>query len=286
MTEARRRAVRAALAEGRALLVPAGLEDSPIEAELLLAHPHRCDRLAQHTDPPEPGAEALALYRSLLARRALREPSAYLTGTAEFRSREFRVGPGVLVPRPETEHLVEEALRLLPPDREARVVDVGTGSGCIAVSVALERPRATVIGVDRSGEALAYARGNGAALGAGGNLSFVQGDLLFGIIGRFDLVISNPPYVGEGEEVDPEVLHEPREALFAGADGLDVYRRLVPEAARVLRPGGWLLLEISPGQVEAVHALARAAGLETAEPLPDLAGRPRVVRSKSVSDTC
>lgn len=274
----RRPAVRAALEEGRLLLAPSGLEDPLREAELLLAHALGCDRLTLRVDPPEPSPEALALYRSLLLRRARREPYAYLTGRAEFRSREFRVGPGVLVPRPETEHLVEEALRLLPPDRAVRVVDVGTGSGCIALSVALERPRAEVIGVDRSEAALGFARANAAALGAGGNLSFVAGDLLEGIIGRFGLVLSNPPYVAEGEEVDPEVLHEPREALFAGADGMEVYRRLVPAAAAALAPGGWLLLEVSPERAREVEALARAAGFAVEEALRDLAGRERVLR--------
>lgn len=277
MTEVRRRAVRAALEEGRGLLAAAGLEEPLREAEHLLAHALSCDRLTLHADPPEPAAGAMERYRALLARRARREPAAYLLGRAEFRSREFLVGPGVLVPRPETEHLVEAALELLPPDAPARVVDVGTGSGCIAVCIALERPRAEVVGVERSGAALGYARANAAALGAPGNLTLLRGDLLEGIIGRFDLVVSNPPYVAEGDAVDPEVLHEPLEALFAGADGLEVYRRLVPAAAAVLRPGGHLLLEGPGDGVEDLHALARAAGLRVLPTRTDLAGRERVL---------
>ncbi len=275
--EARRRAVRAALDAGRRRLDRAGVEEALREAERLLAFALGVGRLDLHADPPAMDPAARERWKAILARRARREPAAYIVGAAEFRSLAFRVGPGVLVPRPETEHLVEEALAAVPEEAPALVVDAGTGSGCIAVALALERPRARILAVDRSLEALAYAGENVRRHGVEGRVTLLRADLLAAVRGPVDLVVSNPPYVGEGETVDPEVLHEPREAVFAGPDGLEAYRRLAPEAARVLRPGGLLLVETPGARIEEIGAILRAAGLEPREPVPDLAGRPRVL---------
>jgi release factor glutamine methyltransferase len=275
-----RRAVRAALEGGRDLLARAGLEDPFREAEVLLAAVLGVPPAALAVDPPAPDPAALVRFGLLLGRRADREPAAYLLGRAEFRSREFAVSSAVLVPRPETEHLVEAALEALPPDRPARAADVGTGSGCIAISLALERPLLRILALDRSAAALAVARGNARRHGTEGRVACVRGDLLECVRGPLDLVVSNPPYVADGEAVDPEVLHEPREAVFAGPGGREAYARLAPGAARVLRPGGLLLVETPGERVEEIAALLRAAGLEPLPPLPDLAGRPRVLPAR------
>jgi release factor glutamine methyltransferase len=272
-----RRPVRAALDEGRGRLERAGLPDPLREAEILLAAVLGVARASLHVDPPAPAPADLARYAALLARRERREPAAYLLGRCEFLSREFLVTPAVLVPRPETEHLVEAALAEIPRDGAALAVDVGTGSGCIAVSVAAERPGARVVALDRSAAALAVAGENARRHGVADRVLLFRGDLLGAVRGPVDLVLSNPPYVGTGETVDPEVLHEPREAVFAGPDGLEAYRALAPAAARVLRPGGLLLVETPGARIEEIAAILRAAGLAPRPPLPDLAGRPRVL---------
>ena len=277
MTEARRRDVRAALETARAALVAAGLEDPLREAEALLAAALGVPRSGLHVDPPAIGATARTRFEGWIARRARREPAAYLLGVREFRSREFRVGPAVLVPRPETEVLVETALEAIPAGADAVAVDAGTGSGCIAITLAAERPRLRVVATDRSAAALEVAEANARALGVADRVRFLRGDFLEGVAGPVDLVASNPPYVAEGEAVEPEVLHEPREALYAGADGLDAYRAIAPAAARLLRPGGLLLLETPGERVDAIASILRAAGLEPLPPIPDLAGRPRVL---------
>ncbi|HEU4394135.1 MAG TPA: peptide chain release factor N(5)-glutamine methyltransferase [Planctomycetota bacterium] len=277
MTDARRRATRAALEGARAALAAAGLDDPLREAETLLAAALGIERSALHADPPALDPSARARFEGWVARRVRREPAAYILGVREFRSREFRVGPAVLVPRPETEVLVEAALEALPAREAAEAVDAGTGSGCIAITLAAERPRLRVVATDRSAAALAVAAENARALGVADRVRFQRGDFLEGVVGPVDLVVSNPPYVAEGEDVDPEVLHEPREALYAGADGLDAYRAIAPVAARVLKPGGLLLLETPGERVDAIAAILRAAGLEPGAPIPDLAGRPRVL---------
>lgn len=269
--------MRPALERGRVRLERAGIDDPLREAEILLAAACGVARLSLHIDPAEPDAAALARYEGFLARRERREPAAYVLGRAEFFSREFLVTPAVLVPRPETEHLVEAALALLPTERAALVVDVGTGSGCIAVSIAAERPADRVLALDRSAMALSVAQENGRRHGVLARVTFLRADLLEAVRGPVDLVVSNPPYVGDADALDPECLHEPREALFAGPDGLDAYRRLAPAAARVLRRGGTLLLETPGAQVAEIADLCRAAGLVPGEPIPDLAGRPRVL---------
>ena len=236
------------------------------------------------------------VFDALVWRRERREPTGYIIGHREFWELDIEIGPGVLVPRPETEGLVEEALarlsaedghlqgrgasaRAVPP-ASVRIADVGTGSGCIAVALARWLPAAEVVAVDASEEALAVARRNAERHEVSGRVRCVNGDLLAGVAGLFDAVVSNPPYVPEPDiaGLQPEVRdHEPLQALAGGADGLDVIRRLVPGAAAVLRPGGWLLFEFGFGQAEAVRAIIAAEPmLELVDVRPDLAGIPRI----------
>ncbi len=208
-------------------------------------------------------------------RSAGREPVAYITGRRGFRHIELAVDARVLVPRPETELLVEVGIELLA--RGARVVDVGTGSGAVALALKDERPDLEVIGTDVSAGALAVARDNAARLGLGGDVAFVEGDLLAGL-GEVDAVLSNPPYVADGERaaLAPEILrHEPAGALFAGADGLDVIRRLVPAA--VAAGARLLAIEVGEGQAADVAALMGEAGFAAVQMRRDLAGIERVV---------
>jgi release factor glutamine methyltransferase len=252
--------------------------DAPrLTAELLLARALGCDRVRLYLDFDKPlGEPELARFRDLVRRRADGEPTAYLTGAREFFGRRFAVDPRVLVPRPETELLLEAALAALPEGGAA--LDLGTGSGVLAVSLKLERPSARVTAVDRSAAALEVARANAAALAA--EVAFLEGDL-FGPLppgARFDLVVSNPPYVpaAELDRLQREVQREPRLALDGGPDGLAVLRRIVAGAPRWLGPGGALLLEMHESHLEALPALCRQAGFAQVEARRDLAGLPRL----------
>lgn len=221
-----------------------------------------------------------AAFDALVARRARREPMAYIRGTQEFYGREFLVGPGVLIPRPETELVVDEAKAAAMGRRTPRLADIGTGSGCLAVTLALELPSATVVASDVSAEALTIARGNAAAHDVSARISFVQTSYLTGVAGTFDVIVSNPPYVREADRaaLPLEVRDfEPSEALFGGDDGLRDIRAIVQVATTALRPGGVLVMEIGLGQAEAVTAVLTAAGLAGELTLrPDLQGIPRV----------
>jgi release factor glutamine methyltransferase len=216
-------------------------------------------------------------FRDLLERRLKGEPVAYLLGEREFYGRTFRVDSRVLIPRPETEHLIEAALAERLPERP-RILDVGTGSGCVAVTLALEIPGARVAATDLSPGALEVARGNARRLGA--RVAFVRTDLADGLdLSPFDLVVSNPPYVDRSEapEISPEVLDfEPHLALFPPGPGDSILARLFSRAAD-LRPGVALAVEIGRGQLDAVRRHAEAAGLEIAEIRDDYAGIPRTV---------
>jgi release factor glutamine methyltransferase len=255
-----------------------GVDAPRLTAEILLAHALSCDRVRLYLDFDKPlGAPELAAYRELVRRRAAGEPTAWLTGRRAFLGHDFQVTPAVLVPRPETELLAEAALAALPEGGAA--LDLCTGSGALAVALALGRPGARVTAVELSPEALEVARANAAALGAA--VAFLQGDLYAPLPpgARFDVVVSNPPYVptGELERLPREVRREPRLALDGGPDGLAVLRRVVAGAPAVLAPGGTLALEMHESHQAALPALCLGAGFALAEARRDLAGLPRLV---------
>jgi len=255
-----------------------GVDAPRLTAEILLAHALSCDRVRLYLDFDKPlGAPELAAYRELVRRRAAGEPTAWLTGRREFLGHAFRVSPDVLVPRPETELVVEAALALLPPG--GALLDLCTGSGCIAASAALARPDARVVATELSPEALAVARENGAALGA--KVEWLLGDLDAPVAAgkTFDVIVSNPPYVPSGEidGLSREVRREPRMALDGGEDGLDLLRRIVGCASSRLRRDGVLVMEMHESHAGTLPALCAAAGLSPAEVGVDLAGLPRWV---------
>lgn len=261
-----------------------GLEPAEVRLEIrvLLGHALGVNRawLIAHEHDELPAA-LLEKYEALLARRLNGEPVAYILGEKEFFGRSFKVGPAVLVPRPETELLVELALEKLPADKAARVLDLGTGSGCIAITLALERPGCGVIAVDYSAAALAVAKQNAVHLGA--KLGFYQGNWYQALpqdIGRFDLIVSNPPYVAEGDPHLTALAHEPASALASGADGLDDIRVIMQGAAAWLKPGGWLMFEHGWDQGEACLRLLMQAGFCDVETRADLAGIGRVSLGK------
>jgi release factor glutamine methyltransferase len=220
--------------------------------------------------------EQARCYDDWLGRRERREPVQYIVGEQEFYGLALKVSPDVLIPRPETEHLVEAALTRLERERSARICDVGTGSGAIAVALARHLPLAEVTAVDKSAGALQVARENAARHGVAERVRLLESDLLGAVRGeRFNMVVSNPPYVATGERLEAQVgLYEPQEALYAGATGLEVYRRLIPAAKRGLVDDGWLLLEIGFGQRDAVSALL--VGWDGVDFVDDLQGIPRV----------
>jgi release factor glutamine methyltransferase len=265
-----RTSVRDALDSAVIALSAAGCDSPRLDAELLLAHVIGVDRAALISNP-ERGLEPdeARAFMDLAARRREREPVAYLLGSKGFRSIDLAVDARVLVPRPETEHVVEAALDL---PRGARVADVGTGSGAIALALKTERPDLDVVATELSPGALAVARANAARLGL--DVPMLEGDLLDPVAGPLDAVLSNPPYVAAGDVLPRDLGHEPREALFGGEDGLDVIRRLVPAAAA--SGAAFLALEVGAGQAATVAALVGVAfaGVETVR---DLAGIERVV---------
>ena len=269
--------IRDALADAVVRLAAAGVPEPRADAEVLLAYALGADRAALVVRGRDPiDATAAARFEAALRRREAREPIAYVLGTREFWSLDFAVDPRVLVPRPETEVLVATALRLAP--RARRVLDAGTGSGAIAVVLARELAGATVVASDRFAPALAVAAANRARLAPA--VGLVQGDLLAPFrAGAFDLVVANPPYCAEGSVVQAEVRDwEPATALYAGPDGLEALDALVETAPRVLRPGGWLVVETGEGQPDAVVARARRTGAwKRFEITNDYAGIARVV---------
>ncbi|MGY1886864.1 peptide chain release factor N(5)-glutamine methyltransferase [Blastococcus sp. SYSU DS0753] len=264
-------------------LAEAGVESPRVDAELLLAHVLGVTRTRLLTLDAVDDAAA-ERFEELLGQRADRVPLQHLTGRAPFRYLELAVGPGVFVPRPETEQLVGWALTRLAGVAAPVVVDLGSGSGAIALSLAHEHPGARVTAVERDPGAIGWTRHNAAARAAAGDtpVDVVAGDmtdpeLLRELDGAVDLVVSNPPYVPDGARVPREVAdHDPPLALWGGPDGLDVVRGLLVTAARLLRPGGWLGIEHADQQGEALPAVVRAhGGFTDVHDHPDLAGRPR-----------
>jgi len=266
--------------------------DAPrLDAEVLLAHVRGCPRIALYTAFDVPVGEAeRARFRELVKRRGDGEPVAYLVGNREFFSLSFAVTPAVLVPRPETEGLVVRVLDLCRRPAGAaerpRVLDVGTGSGAIAVTLAKHLPQAEVVAGDVSAAALEVARGNAARHGVADRVEFVECDLLDHprLAGPWDVIVSNPPYVREDEfdALPRDVrMHEPRGALVAGPTGVEVVGRLAAAAAARLAPGGWLVVEVGPAVATAAAALLAAeAALEPGPTLKDLAGLPRIIQAR------
>lgn len=270
---------------GAASSIAAALEldsaSAQVEARSLLRHALGVTPawLAAHgRDALEEGAER-ARFEALLARRLGGEPVAYLTGGREFFGLHFAITTAVLIPRPETEILVEAALARIPAEEPSRVLDLGTGSGCVAIAIARRLPRAEVTAVDASEGALAVARNNANRILGPGRLRLLEGDWFAPVAGeRFDLIVANPPYVAEG---DPhlsrgDLRFEPRSALVSGRDGLDCIRRIVRQAPAHLTQGGWLLFEHGYHQAENSRNLLRGAGLQEVVSVRDLSGIERV----------
>jgi release factor glutamine methyltransferase len=242
-------------------LAAKGIENSRLEAEWLLCAATGLDRVGLYLNFEKPLTDdELACYRSMVARRGKREPLQHILGSQEFCGMEFEVTPDVLIPRYDTETLVHEALARMPDT--VTVLDIGTGSGCIAVSLAKQLPQAAVTAIDISGAALAVAGRNAERNAVA--IEFLQGSLFEPVAGRsFDLIVSNPPYIPSLviDELEPEVRDfDPRSALDGGTDGLDIYRDLIPSSLPCLKPGGWLLVEVGVGQAHEVKQLFEATG--------------------------
>jgi release factor glutamine methyltransferase len=253
-----------------------------LDAELLLAHALGAPRTRLRSHPEEvPAADAAARFMALIERRAAGEPIAYILGRKEFWTLELIVSPAVLVPRPETELLVERALALHPGD-EAKVADLGTGSGAIALALASARPRWRITATDISAEALAVARANAARLGLA-RVELAEGDWLECLGGRrFDLLLSNPPYVAPEDPAlaQPQIMREPRLALVAAQEGLAALRTIIGAAPDHLERGGWLLLEHGANQAAAVAGALVARGFAQVRSHRDLAGRERMTEGQ------
>ncbi len=288
--------IRALLAESERVLAGGPHpEKARRDAEALVLLAWRGDRMAANRasliarDGETVAPEVVESLRAMVARRLAGEPIQYITGETEFYRLPIRVSRDVLIPRPETEHLVEKVVALAAVFPKPRILDVGTGSGAIAIALAHELPGAQITATDISTRALELARCNAERAGYGRRIRFLEGDLLAPIAGeRFDIVVSNPPYVPEAERNSLAVEvrdYEPAQALFAGADGLSVYRRLIPAAFAALAFGGLIALEIGYGQRNAVRALLidsgfGRSGLGEAEFISDLQGIPRVVSAR------
>jgi release factor glutamine methyltransferase len=271
-------------ASTRKRLEVAGVSSPASDARLLVEAGVGVTRLDIVTDPRRPVDEAhRAAVEALTQRRESREPVAHILGRRQFWTLDLAVSDAVLVPRPETELLVELALEQLPPNSPARVLDLGVGSGAILLAVLAERRNAAGVGVDRSEAALTIARENACAAGLDDRAEFRLGDWAAGLEGEFDLVLSNPPYIPSAdiEDLEPEVARfEPRIALDGGPDGLHAYRAILADLPRILRPGGAFVLEAGAGQAAAVKTLAVEAGLLVQQVRRDLAGVERAVSGR------
>ena len=267
----------------KARLAAAGVEGPVIDARLLVEAAAGATRTDIIADPHRPLSQNQeSVLEDYIARRERREPVSHILGRKGFWKIMLSVNSHVLTPRPDTETVVERALRDFPEDRAFNVLDLGVGSGAILLAILAERPAATGLGVDVSEEALAVARENAANLGLESRVALLRGDWTRGLADSgFDLVVSNPPYIPSAdiEALEPEVRdHEPRRALDGGADGLDAYRQLAPEILRVLKPGGRFAVEIGFDQSTAVESLFRDAGAGQVSTAKDLSNRDRVVQ--------
>ena len=300
--------LRTALKQGIHALREAHVPSDTLAAELLLLHILRRDRTWLYAHPEELlDPQSRESYFSLLSRRAAGEPTQHLTGHQEFWGLDFEVTPDVLIPRPETEHLIEVALDRLgvrelragrPPKltgENLSIVDIGTGSGCIAIALAKELPAAKIYATDLSLAALAIAQRNATRLGFAIRITFLESDLFSSLLSLpllaghspllFDLVISNPPYIGRRESATLPIEvrdHEPATALFGGEEGYELYGRLIPEAARHLKPGGLLVLELGHDSLPAVRPLLETPEWTNLLVTNDLAGIPRVLSAERV----
>ena len=258
-----------------------GIDSPRLDTELLMGAVLRLDRVGLYLNYDRPLVEEeLGRIRALVARRATREPLQYILGETEFWSLPFAVAPEVLIPRPDTEVLVEEALKR--GEDACHILDLGTGSGIVAIALAHELPRAQVSACDLSSQALELARANARSNGVEERITFALQDFAQALAqgNDFDLVVSNPPYVADGdmEQLMPEVRdHEPHLALAGGPDGLDALRVIIRNAPCALKSGGWLLVEVGQGQADAVEQLFREAGFHQTFQRRDYAGIPRVV---------
>ena len=277
-------------------LADKGIENARLNAEVLLAHLLHVQRISLYLNFEQPLTEKeLSGFRSLIKRRLKHEPLQYITGKQEFWSLSFQVNPHVLIPRPETEILVEQAMNLATALAEEgtqlRFLDLGTGSGVIAVAMAKQIPESLVFATDISGKALDVARANAQAHGVSSNITFVQGDLFEPLMlekPAFHLIASNPPYVCTHEisGLQSEVaLYEPRAALDGGKDGMDYLKEIIKQAPRFLLPGGWLLLEMSPYQVEkALFALTETDVYQNTKAVQDYSHHQRVIMTQLKPD--
>jgi len=274
--------VAEALRAAAARLTAAGLPAARLESRVLAGEAFGLSRESLLTrDDQTARPEDLARLDELVARRIGGEPTARLLGRQEFWSLEFGLGPDTLIPRADSETIVEAALAgIQDHDAPLRLVDFGTGSGCLLLALLSELPNATGLGIDASAEALAVASRNAERLRLAGRAAFRLGDWGQGLSGPFDLIVSNPPYIRDGDiaGLATEVARfEPRRALAGGSDGLDCYRALAPDIAGLLASGGLAVLEIGQGQADAVEAILAAAGLKLAGRRPDLAGIDRAI---------
>jgi len=273
--------VRDVLNWTRTYFKEAGIVQPRLEAEILLAHTLSVDRLHLYLAPDRPlSPEERARYREVVKKRRQGTPLQYLIGEVQFLGLRFRVRPGALIPRPETEEMVMRALRLLPRDQDTACLDLGTGSGVIGVCLAKYLPRVSVTAVDVSAEALELAKENADLNGVSDRIEFLQSDWFERVEGKFDLIVSNPPYVPREAmpSLPPEVrAHEPKIALDGGEGGVEEISRIIAAAGAHLRRNGYILLEIGDGQGEAVSALAADAGFTGTKVEHDLSGKERFV---------
>jgi release factor glutamine methyltransferase len=275
--------LRDALAQAVKRLEQNDVGSPRMNAEVLLIFVLNCDRAYLYAHPErELTADESRRYDEALETRSRGVPSQYITGHQEFWGLDFIVNPVVLIPRPETEHVIETVVPLAREAGRARIVDVGTGSGCIAIALAQELPQAEIAAVDLSAEALEVARLNATRLRVESRIRFMESNLLAAVSGEiFDFVVSNPPYVGEREadRVQREVRkYEPHMAVFGGEKGLDIIQRLVGEASSVLREGGWLVMEI--GFTQSRDVLEMVGNWSESRAVPDLQGIPRVIAAR------